>query len=422
MKRTARFQAPRLLALAMAALAMLGAPTARADAYMLQPGDVVRVVVAGLPDVAVDSQVGIDGDLRFPQVGRIRAAGRTIDEIEAALRATAEGRAFRRFNATGEPSFVTVSADDIFASILTYRPVYVSGDVAAPGPLEFRPGLTVRAAMAAAGGSARTPAAARGGAGDLTAAPRLQSDYQVLVLERARLQAQLWRIRSSLGEDAPEPSAEDLRVAPEIAQDIVALQRRQQQAADAQVANNRAFLAVATLQADDRLEILRKQEQQQTVAVKDDEEELGRVSSLFDRGIVPIARLLEIRRAQLASSTRLLQTQNDIERVALERARFDSDLNTIDIVRRKELLTEFEAVRARLAEVTTRLTAARDLLELNGLLTLDLGAATAPLTVMTIHRAGEDGPRSLVVSADDLLEPGDVLEIAVVVDNPLAVQ
>lgn len=422
MKLTSCLGFPRILAPILALVAVFGLQSAHADIYKLQPGDVVRVAISGLPEVAVDSQVGVDGDLRFPQVGRIRAVGRTIDEVEAALRAAASGRAFRRFNPAGEASFVTVNADDIFASILTYRPVYVSGDVAAPGALEFRPGLTVRAAMAAAGGAARTPAAMRGAAGDLTTAPRLQSDYQVLVLERARLQAQLWRIRSSLGEDAPEPMAEDLRVAPQTAQDILDLQRRQQQAADAQVASTRAFLAIATLQADDRLEILRKQEQQQALAVKDDEEEMGRVSSLFDRGIVPIARLLEIRRAQLASSTRLLQTQNDLERVALERARFDSDLNMLDIVRRKELLAEYEAVRARLAEVTTRLTAARDLLELNGLLTLDLGAATAPLTVMTIHRVGEEGPRSIVVSAEETLEPGDVLEIAVIIDNPLAVQ
>ena len=62
----------------------------------------------------------------------------------------------------GRESVTPIAPDAVLVTIAEYRPVYVNGDVTKPGEQTFRPGMTVRQAVALAGGYEITPADLRG--------------------------------------------------------------------------------------------------------------------------------------------------------------------------------------------------------------------------------------------------------------------
>lgn len=399
-------------------LIALAATVARAQSYVLQPGDMVRISVAGMPEMTASAMIEGDGYLRLPQFDRAMAAGLDIDALSATFRTAIEGRLFKRFDATGAASFFSVSADDAHLSVESYRPVYVSGSVARPGPVPFRAGLTVRAAIATAGGASKF--AQTGGDTPLQIAPRLQADYRALALEQARLRTRIWRIEAELADgdiDTP-PTPADLGVPPETAESLLGVQRKQIQLAQAALSSEDAFLNDALTLTDGRIGILREQEARQAEAVKQDEAEQTRIAALRDRGVVPMDRLLDIRRALLLSSSRLLQTQNDIERIELDRKRLAANRAATGETRARTLIVDLDAATARLGEVTIRLAAAREALEINGIQALGVDPSAEPETAITIHRGVGAAAASIPAGMDDLVEPGDVIEVVLGAPTP----
>ena len=89
---------------------------------------------------------------------------------------------------------VVIDPEEITVDIAEYRPVYVSGDVSKPGELAFRLGMTVRQAVALAGGydllrfrADRDP---------IMQVADLRSEYETLWTEFGRAQVRIWRVRS----------------------------------------------------------------------------------------------------------------------------------------------------------------------------------------------------------------------------------
>jgi polysaccharide export outer membrane protein len=66
-------------------------PEAKSDAtlrttYQLGPDDQIMILVTDIPDISGKPQrLDPDGDLRLPMVGRVRAAGMTLEQLEAEL-------------------------------------------------------------------------------------------------------------------------------------------------------------------------------------------------------------------------------------------------------------------------------------------------------------------------------------------------
>lgn len=108
------------------------------QAYFLDAGDRVRVTVfeqEGLTSIyAVDKA----GYISFPLIGAVPARGRTLQQLEAQIAAKLRNGYVR------DP--------DVSAEIDRYRPVYIMGEVGAPGQYSYVPGMTVQKAIASAGG------------------------------------------------------------------------------------------------------------------------------------------------------------------------------------------------------------------------------------------------------------------------------
>lgn len=64
---------------------MMGAQPALSGGRVLTPSDVVGIRIVGHPELDMTTRVEPDGTINFPYVGRIKAAGRTQDELGRAV-------------------------------------------------------------------------------------------------------------------------------------------------------------------------------------------------------------------------------------------------------------------------------------------------------------------------------------------------
>jgi polysaccharide export outer membrane protein len=394
-------------ACAVAALAVLASAGTAAAQYRLGAGDRVRISVVGAAELSGEVDIDVDGDVRLPVFGAVPAAGLTVEELQTALRATVDSQVFTRVGPDGAAVFVGLEPGDVYASVVAYRPVYVTGAAGGGGGVvPFRPGLTVRSALASVGGAA---SAAAGGI-DL-ASPRLQGEERNLSFEVARLVAELWRLEAEFAENPdPAPPAQGAPARPETFEALLANQRARLKASLAALERRRGFFDNAIRQNEQRLEILRKQQANQITAAEFDVEDQERVQILYERGIAPISRLIETRRAQLLSSTRLLETENNVERVEFEKTRVEGDQQLFEDGRTNDLLAAIEDTRAELETTGTRLAAVREELALKGQAVVALEAAASSTTVLTVYR---DGQALVDVGPDLPLMPGDMVEVVI---------
>jgi protein involved in polysaccharide export with SLBB domain len=75
----------RAIWLCVLLFAATGAPAARGGGRILTPSDVVAIRIVDHPELDTTTRVEPDGTINFPYVGRIRAAGRTEDELARAV-------------------------------------------------------------------------------------------------------------------------------------------------------------------------------------------------------------------------------------------------------------------------------------------------------------------------------------------------
>jgi protein involved in polysaccharide export with SLBB domain len=105
----------------------------------LQPGDKVKIIVYGEDSLSGIYDISPTGTVSMPLIKPIVATGRTTGELEHALT-----DAYRSGGLLREPR-VTVSD-------VTYRPIYVLGEVQTPGRYDYTSGLDVLTAVTTAGG------------------------------------------------------------------------------------------------------------------------------------------------------------------------------------------------------------------------------------------------------------------------------
>ena len=140
-KNLARFVLACLL------LASLGAAQAQPEAanpaasgreYVINAGDQLHMEVFGEPELNLDVTVDAAGFVEYPFAGKVKAAGRTVEDLRLDILARLKDGYFVN------PQFLV--------TVRKYKPVFVQGEVNNAGAFDFQPGLTVRKAIALAGG------------------------------------------------------------------------------------------------------------------------------------------------------------------------------------------------------------------------------------------------------------------------------
>ncbi len=106
--------------------------------YRLGTGDKLRIIVFGETSLSGEFVISDTGEVAFPLIGNVHAAGLSVQQFQDALRAKL---------ADGYLKDPRVSAE-----VENYRPFYILGEVQKPGEYPYTTGLTVLNAVATAGG------------------------------------------------------------------------------------------------------------------------------------------------------------------------------------------------------------------------------------------------------------------------------
>lgn len=114
-----------------------GAADAMKDTYVLGSGDRLRVIVYGEPDMSGEFEIDANGAISLPLIGVMTASGQTIRGLE--------GYITTKLNEYLRDPHVNLQ-------VTLYRPFFILGEVKQPGTYPFIPGMTVKNAIALAGG------------------------------------------------------------------------------------------------------------------------------------------------------------------------------------------------------------------------------------------------------------------------------
>lgn len=124
--------------LAFAAL-LTTAVVAKADEeYLLGPGDRVRVIVFGEPDLSGELEVDGTGTIAMPLIGTVGVGGGSPRNAE------------RKITTMLQDGYLVNPRVSI--EVLTYRPFTIIGEVQRPGEYAYSAGLTVMGAVGKASG------------------------------------------------------------------------------------------------------------------------------------------------------------------------------------------------------------------------------------------------------------------------------
>jgi polysaccharide export outer membrane protein len=125
----------------MLVTAQSGSPTPAAKrAYLLQPGDILEILVWKEEDLTKEVLIRPDGGISFPLAGDLQASGRTVEELRTEL-TTRLGRFIPDLD-------VTVLLKEVKGN-----KIYVIGQVTKPGEFVVNPQVDVMQALTMAGGT-----------------------------------------------------------------------------------------------------------------------------------------------------------------------------------------------------------------------------------------------------------------------------
>jgi polysaccharide export outer membrane protein len=110
--------------------------------YKLQPSDVLNITVHGQPDLTTKTRVTKDGYITFPLLGKVKAQGLAVRELEQELKTLLE------------KNYLVNAQVLVFIENYNSRQVSVMGEVQKPGKYDIPPEkeLTLMGAIATAEG------------------------------------------------------------------------------------------------------------------------------------------------------------------------------------------------------------------------------------------------------------------------------
>ncbi|MEZ5776592.1 MAG: polysaccharide biosynthesis/export family protein [Hyphomicrobiaceae bacterium] len=120
------------------AVATVDAAPESEEAYLLDSGDRVRVFVYGQPNLSRVYPIDGQGFIAMPLIGNVRARATTTYDLSRRI--------------AGELSVSYVRDPEVSVEVASYRPFYILGEVRSPGQFSYVSGMTVRTAIAIAGG------------------------------------------------------------------------------------------------------------------------------------------------------------------------------------------------------------------------------------------------------------------------------
>jgi polysaccharide export outer membrane protein len=286
----ARAAPGRLLVCAVATALACGGPGKAAE-YLVRPGDVLALMFVGGPNASYSIPVEIDGVAWFPIIGGVLVSGLSMADIRSQVADA--------YSATSisDDAAQLLRPNQVHVGIAEYRPVYIGGAFGQPAVIDYRPGLTLRQALTMAG----SQQASTETASDTT------ERIKALTYEMGRIEARIWRLRTILGEAAPDEFQELFaQRSPEV-QRLASLERSMVGALEAEKNRQLKTLQDEIQRADGRIDVLLAQREIEVEAQRLDDELAKNLR------LAPASQVADARRAALTSATRVLQLDVEVE-------------------------------------------------------------------------------------------------------------
>jgi len=375
----------RSLAVASAISLMLTGQLLSAEPYLLGISDKLTIKVVQWKAaestfeewtaLGGDYVVGADGNVNFPMVGSREGAGRTSADL-----ATDLGTALQQ-------TLGLTTAPTVTVEVATYGPIYVSGDVAAPGEYAFAPNLNVVKALALAGGERRSAeGSARPEKEMLSTAGALdvlQDEYNRLLVRRARLDAEL----AGQVEIAVPPELEghpdvDALVAAETA--ILSAQTRQADAQTTSLADQVGLL-------NSQIEAFGQKQTSTETQLVSAREQLNKVTALSDDGLALSSRVASLQTNVADLESRLLDTETANLQAQQDIAEANREQTRIADQRISDLSLERQTVDGQIGALALKIATQQGLVQEAALYTgVAVAGDSAPTYTYTIIRGGEE--------------------------------
>lgn len=370
--------------------------------YLLHAGDTIEISVASLPELKQRVPVQPDGTISFPLLGSVTVAKLSPAEVQAKVQAMLATKVFRQ---------QTIEPDEVTATVVEYRPIYVNGDVSKPGEETYRPLITVRQAVALAGGYDVVRLRMNN---PILESADLKGEYKSLWTEYAKEQAHVWRLKKELGQQTAldEKSLLDVPISRSMAQEIVKVEAENLKARQSDQQAERTFLQRGLAEADEQIKVLAQQQKTEEDGNQADIEELERAKELFSRGNLTTLRLTDARRAMLLSSIQKLQTTAQLLQTKRQKDDLARQIDRLDGQRRSDMLRELQEATVALSKIRIKLQSTGEKLQYTSLAKSRLARGFGNRPAITVVRNGAKGVENLVANEEFELQPGDVVEIS----------
>lgn len=378
----------------LAILCIFLGPIAAGAGTTVERGDVLRVEVMNAPEFSREVAVDIDGRIALHILGRIPVAGRDTDTIAASIAAAFKQEAL-------------LTAPEVLVEVASYRPVYVGGSVARPGAIDFVPGMTARHAIIAAGGIRLMAAESAPASQDVLAAV---AERQSKAFSLAQVVARIARLEADLADESalPDVAAEDpvpSSVQAETLASESALHADELARRDARKGHAESMIELINLE----IATLSQQADLQSTESAIQQSEVDAARDLVSRGLMPQTRLQELLREQSRLSRDRLETSAFEARARQQAETERFELANEVALRREQTRLELQDARARRAALDADI-AALDL----RILSAGLAQPETTHTRLVIYRRDGDAQTEIEADMNAPLQPGDVLEVALV--------
>lgn len=385
-------------------LVLLTGGATRADGYALDTGDALRVSVFG--EASYPQEVVLDdrGVITLPLLGEVRARGLTTASLARVIQ-----RAFREEKLILEP-FVKVE-------VKQYRPFFISGAVARPGSYPFQPGITVRHALAIAGGFRP------GAAGDAVSALQiadLRSERANLRIEEYRLKVRLARLAAERQqmESFPAPPDPPAELGVSLIKDVMASEKAQ---LDARLVAHRdeiSFLesSLDRLRKEAEMVAITREERERTAKLQ--LEELESMRGLRDKGLVTNSKVMDVEKMHNRYRADLAQAELQETRAQQEILNLESQIRRKQQSYESTLIAEVQDTQVRVAKLESQLKYVTDKLLFvsyyGGHRSFDDLHGSVNISIFRRNEGREE-----VMAANELtsVRAGDVIEVSIAAKN-----
>src|SRR5690606_35655454 len=301
---------------------------------------VLQVTVYGQPSVTGLYPVDVDGNIGYPIVGNIPVNGLTINEVGEKIAGSLSQH---------------IPGLTVTATINQYAPVFVVGDVKAPGKYQFRPGMVALELMALGGGAgkAETPV--------LTAGMQLitvQQEYvdlqmqiTAMTIRRARFEAEL--NGTEFNYVLPEQPAASKETAA-LTQQMLDGEKTVFNVRRNNLAAERQALEAQAASYGDEIRTL-----QQSIKLHDTEiqllqENVDSSKSLVDRGLAAKSNLRDMERDLSATRRAALELESFLARARQNQLAMEQRIANLEEIRRSEAATSLQDIELNVARMEHR--------------------------------------------------------------------